>query len=111
MFKGRLWRGQFVAMRHYWGYGLITVGASSEGLHLSVFVLGRLQFHPALFIPWRDVTVREPHHLKVFYEAELRFHREPEVPVRIHASLLTKLSSINPELRHATTRLGHGAAG
>ena len=36
-FKGRLWRGQFVAMRHYWGYGLITVGASSEGLHLSVY--------------------------------------------------------------------------
>ena len=55
-FKGRVWHGQFVAMRHYWGYGLISVGASSEGLHLSVFVLGRMQFHPALFIPWRDVT-------------------------------------------------------
>ena len=56
-FKGRLWHGQFVAMRHYWGYGLITVGASSEGLHMSLYVLGPLQYHPALFIPWRDVTV------------------------------------------------------
>ena len=97
-FKGRLWHGQFVAMRHYWGYGLITVGASSEGLHMSLYVLGPLQHHPALFIPWRDVTVREPAHLKAFYKAELRFHRAPEVPVRINASLLTKLSSINRKL-------------
>ena len=79
-FEGRLWHGQFVAMRHYWGYGLITVGASSEGLHMSPYVLGRLQFHPALFIPWRDVTLREPAHLKAFYKAELRFHRAPTCP-------------------------------
>ncbi len=29
-FKGRLWHGQFVAMRHYWGYGLITVGRAQR---------------------------------------------------------------------------------
>ena len=97
-FKGRLWHGQFVAMRHYWGYGLITVGASSEGLHMSLYVLGPLQYHPALFIPWRDVTVGKRARFKAFYEAELKFHRAPEVPVRINASFLTKLSSINRKL-------------
>ncbi len=99
-FKGSLWRGQFVAMRHYWGYGLITVAANSKGLRLSLLALGRLQHHPALFIPWREVTVRKPGRLKAFYRAELRFHRAPDVPLRIKGSLLTKLSSINPKLHY-----------
>ena len=97
-FEGTRWLFQFIAMRYYWGYGLVTIGASSEGLSLSVLAAGEVQGHPPLFIPWAEVAVDEPEHMKRFYQAELRFRQAPDVRVRINRSLLAKLRSVHPEL-------------
>ena len=97
-FGGNRWRWQFIALRYYWGYGLVTVGASSEGLYLSVLAFGEPQGHDPILIPWTEVTVGRPERMTAFYQAELRSRRVPGVPIRIKRSLLDKLRSVNPEL-------------
>jgi hypothetical protein len=96
-FNGTCWHGQFIALRHYWGYGLITAGANRHGLYLNLF-LGRLQGHPPLVIPWSDVTVTNPRRMRSIYQAELRFQQCGGVAVRIRGSLLVRLRSVYPEL-------------
>ena len=98
-FGGCRWRWQFIALRYYWGYGLVTVGASSHGLYLSVLAMGEWQGHDPLFIPWAEVTVKRPERMRLFYQAELRCRRVPGVPIRIKRSLLDKLRTVHPELR------------
>ncbi len=95
------WLWQFVALRHYWGYGLITVGASAQGIYLSLLALGRVQGHRPLFVPWEEVEVTLPDRMTSFYQAELRFKQVPDVPVRIKRSLFDKLRAVNPELELA----------
>ncbi len=98
-FDGTRWLWQFIALRYYWGYGLVTVGANSRGLYLALLAAGEWQGHRPLFIPWSEVSVREPGRMKAFYQAELRFRRAPDVPIRIKSSLAARLDSVNPEFR------------
>ncbi len=97
-FDGTRWLWQFIALRHYWGYGLVTVGASAQGIYLSLLALGGVQGHRPLFIPWAEVSVTGPDRMTSFYQAELRFQQVPDVPVRIKRSLFDKLRAVNPEL-------------
>ncbi len=97
-FGGGLWRWQFIGLRYYWGYGLVTVGASSEGLYLSLLAFGEPQGHHPILIPWTEVTIGRPDRMAAFYQAELRCRRVPGVPIRIKRSLLDKLRRVNPDL-------------
>ena len=98
-FHGTRWRCEFFAMRYYCGYGFVTVGASAQGLSLSLPALGGLQGHPPLFVPWADVSLAEPEHMRAFYSTELRFRRVPDVRVRISSALRARLESVHSELR------------
>ncbi len=93
---GRRWPWQFIALRHYWGYGLVTVGANGQGIYLSLLALGGVQGHRPLFFPWTEVSVTVPDRMTFFYQAELRFSQVPDVPVRIRRSLFDKLCAVNP---------------
>lgn len=51
----------------------LNIGANAEGLHLSVFILFRVNC-PALFIPWEDVSVESKKILGFRYK-EFRFQK------------------------------------
>jgi len=57
-FSGQKWTwqmGWFGAARYR---GVLTVGADTSGLYLDVMPLFRIG-HPALFIPWSDITIED----------------------------------------------------
>jgi hypothetical protein len=57
-FTGPRWRWQSARMRRVASYnGSLTVGGDTMGLFLAVMSLFR-PGHPALFIPWTEITVR-----------------------------------------------------
>lgn len=59
-------KGEFIGTRLRWAggglmspfgyYGILRVGANSEGLYLAVAPILRL-FHPPLFIPWTQIRI------------------------------------------------------
>src|SRR5262245_7367519 len=56
-FKGMRWSSQSGQMRFIAGYrNCLTVGASPEGLYMSMSLLFRIG-HPQLLIPWSQITV------------------------------------------------------
>jgi hypothetical protein len=59
----------------------LNIGANAEGLHLSVFILFRVNC-PALFIPWEDVSIESKKILGFRYK-EFRFQQVPSVPLRV----------------------------
>lgn len=92
-FDGKVFLWRSVGMRWGMSYGnCVNVGANSEGLYLSVQFLFRVG-HPALFIPWGDITVAEckvPWFRKL---VTLSFRRVPGVCVTINARLAEGLKS------------------
>lgn len=90
-FAGEKWTGQSAAMRWLTRYNnVLTIGADSAGLYLAPFVLFRA-WHPALFVPWSEITdVRETRFLfsKI---VEMRLGRVEEIPFRIRASLAAQI--------------------
>lgn len=95
-FYGKKWHLQFMALKANCGYGLVTFGANSRGLYMSV-PLGRFQGHPSLFIPWEDISFipLDPPALKV-YAYELRCRRVDGVPIRIFRRLYGRLAGAIP---------------
>jgi hypothetical protein len=60
-----------------------------EGLYLSTFLLFRIG-HPAVFIPWREVSVT-PKKVLWFKRIQLRLERELSIPLQISERLANKL--------------------
>jgi len=60
----------------------LNVGIDSEGLHLRMFILFRLNCRD-LFIPWRDITVSRGRSLFVDF-VEFHFRQAPKIGVRIY---------------------------
>ena len=90
-FTGKIWRFQTIGTRRGMGYkGSTNVGADSRGLHLSLFFIFRFG-HPAIFVPWRDITITEKQVFKS-KELELRFRKTEDLPVRIFAELGDRLA-------------------
>ncbi len=84
------WSFQSAAMRWYAHYGsCLTIGADSTGLYLSVWAIFRL-FHPPLFIPWSEISVRR---CRILWSSlvEFRLGRELAIPFRVCEKLATRL--------------------
>lgn len=85
-FHGKIWRFRTVSLRWRTRYGgCVNIGANPLGLYLSVLFIFR-PGHPALFIPWSDVSVREVR-LWGARRLEMRFRTSEAVPVRIRPAL------------------------
>jgi hypothetical protein len=89
-FEGQRWWLQSGRMRWAMSYNnCLTVGANSEGLHVSVLFLFRAG-HSPLFIRWEDVTVQTRTFLFV-RRCRFQFRAAPGVFLDIRASLADKL--------------------
>ena len=89
-FTGMKWRGESGWMRGIGQYhNCLVIGASPEGLFLSVFFPFRIA-HPPLLIPWSEVTLSKS---RIFFVNIVRFRlgREYSVPFSIRESLAAKL--------------------
>jgi hypothetical protein len=65
-FAGTKWHFRSASFRRFVGYnGVLTVGASPEGLYLSVLFPFRIG-HPPLLIPWQHVRKFRPSALSIF---------------------------------------------
>jgi len=89
-FLGERWRFQSAQLRWKIGYNnCLTVGASPEGLSLSVMFILRFG-HPPLFVPWGDISVNV---IKGFFYPvlEFRFQQVPTIPLRVSERLGQKI--------------------
>ena len=85
-FEGQRWRFESARFNRRVNYGgCLTFGANARGLHLSTWILFR-PGHPALFIPWSDVTMKKTTYW-MFPYVELSFRRAPERPLLIRQKL------------------------
>jgi hypothetical protein len=89
-FNGAKWRGQSGQMRRLTNYnGVLTLGASQEGLYLACMFLFRFM-HPPLLIPWSEIKVRRKKGW-VFDYVIFTLGRELAIPLRIRAKLAERL--------------------
>jgi hypothetical protein len=91
-YSGPCWKWQSASMRMFASYsGCLIVGADQMGLFLDIMVLFR-PGHPALFIPWNEVTVLDkswiPRDL-----VEMRLGQNEQVSFRIRGSLASQLQA------------------
>ena len=66
-----------------WGFhydNVLTIGADSNGLYLSTFVLFRAG-HPSLYIPWEGIEIQEEQGW-IFSYIVFRFKALPDVYLR-----------------------------
>jgi hypothetical protein len=91
-FYGETWSWQSVRFRGWCGYNnCVTVGASPEGLYLSLMLPFRL-FHPALLISWREIEVETGKMFFGYYDtARFRIGTEERVTVKITGKLVDRV--------------------
>jgi hypothetical protein len=95
-FAGKQWRSQNVRMRAFVRYRTsVNIGADEAGLYLSVSAFFRLA-HAPLFVPWSDVTLRERDE-GIIFRNELRFSKEPDVPVQVTKKMAAELQEFLAE--------------
>ena len=93
VFMGQRWNMQSARMRWMARYNnALTVGADETGLFLVPFILFRL-WHPALFVPWVEISALDGTELFFFKYVELRLGRSENVPFRIRPGLAEKLQA------------------
>ena len=92
-FDGAKWKCQSGQMRYGANYNnCLTVGADPVGLYLDVLFLFKFK-HPALLIPWSEISVRR-RKVWIFGEwAVLTLGRETGVTLTIRSSLAEKLKA------------------
>ncbi|HET9282967.1 MAG TPA: hypothetical protein VFR24_13495 [Candidatus Angelobacter sp.] len=91
-FPGQKWHMQNARML-LTNYGnSLTVGADETGLFVVPFILFRA-WHPALFIPWTEITAQNKTALIFFKFVELRLGSSESVPFKISAGLAAKLQA------------------
>ena len=82
----KVWRFQTITTRWGMGYkGCTNVGADSRGVYIFFGFLFRFG-HPAIFVPWGDITITE-NQVSRSIMLELRFRKTEDLPVRIFAEL------------------------
>jgi hypothetical protein len=89
---GESWIFQSIQMRWATNYGnCVTVRANPFGLGFSVLFIFRIG-HPALLIPWSDITIHRRRRSRFFPSlVEFRFRLEPSVPIRVNDKLFSKI--------------------
>jgi len=91
-FSGSRWSWQSAQMRFMMNYNrCLTVGASEQGLYLAMNPLFRLG-HPALFIPWNEVSVK-PERILFFEGTRFQLGRETPVPLWVRKKLADRLKT------------------
>jgi hypothetical protein len=89
-FSGRRWSFESGRMRGIAGYShCLTMGANSAGLYLSITLPPRIG-HPALFIPWSEISVTRKKVLW-FKRVQLRLGSDLSIPLQISEYLANKL--------------------
>ena len=90
MFTGTVWRWQSGAFRRIASYnGALIIGANESGIMLTTMFFFRLG-HPALFIPWSEITVQE--RISLFGTlVDLKLGLVEQVPFTIRQELGVKL--------------------
>lgn len=89
-FHGAKWSGQSGQMRRLTNYnGVLTLGASREGLYLACMFLFRFM-HPPLLIPWSEIKVQRKKGW-VFDYVIFTLGHELAIPLRIRAKLAERL--------------------
>jgi hypothetical protein len=89
-YGGPSWKWQRAMMRMFVSYnGCLIVGADQMGLFLDIMALFR-PGHPALFIPWNEVTVARKSWIPKDL-VEMRLGSGEQVPFRIRGFLASKL--------------------
>lgn len=94
-FEGERWRFESAAMRWGTAYrGILTLGANESGMYLAVFVLFRMG-HPALFVPWSEITVSDRRRWMVA-GTQFVLGREEQIPLWVFKRLGDKLVAFRP---------------
>lgn len=91
-YSGPRWPLQSAVMRRFASYnGALTVGADGMGMFLQPMLLFR-SGHPALFIPWAEITVRhapwQPHE-----RVEIKLGSSEQISFRIRGVLASRLQA------------------
>lgn len=90
-FCGDTWGWQSARFRGWFGYNhCLTIGASQEGLYLSVMLPFRL-LHPALLIPWREIEVETGKMFGWYDTAQFRIGTEERITVKIYGKLVQQV--------------------
>ena len=90
-FTGQRWRLQFARMRWMSNYnGVLTMGADTTGLFMVPMMVFRI-WHPALFIPWTEISVVGARQVLFFTLVELRLGSVERVPFNIKPELAVRL--------------------
>lgn len=85
-FAGPLWKMQSAQMRFRTYYGnCLTIGANGEGLYLAAMPLFAFR-HPALFIPWHEISVSRQQILFLRY-VRFELGRDLNIPLRVREKL------------------------
>jgi hypothetical protein len=92
-FPSQSWRWKSARMR--WGANYkncLSIGADAAGLYLSSLLFFRIG-HPALFIPWSEISFRGRRRILFVEFVELEMGREEKIPFMIRASLADQIRS------------------
>ena len=91
-FNGETWTFRTAYMRFFSHYGtILTFGADSSGLYMSIFPAFRIG-HPPLLIPWSEITViRGESGIPLFKRRKFLLGREESIPLSISVSLAESL--------------------
>ena len=93
-FTGEQFRMRVGWMRGSRYRGVLSLGADSTGLFLSIFPLFRMG-HPALFIPWSDISFSKDRYGS-FEGVRLRFSKVPSVSLLIPTDLAAQVFAKGP---------------
>jgi hypothetical protein len=94
-FEGKLWRFQTGAMRWATAYrGILTLGANESGMYLAMLVFFKMG-HPALFVPWSEITVSERRRW-MMTGTQFVLGREEQIPLWLFKRLGDKLLAFRP---------------
>ena len=92
-FSGSRWSWQSAQMRFMMNYNrCLTIGATEQGLYLAMNPLFRLG-HPALFIPWSEVSVTTQKRL-FFPGTRFQLGRENPVSLWVRQTLADRLKTV-----------------
>jgi hypothetical protein len=88
-FQGKRWWFCSAQMQYRTSYrGALIIGSNAQGIWLRPLFLFRFG-HPAIFIPWGDITYKLEEGF--FSSFEFRFRACPKIPLRVLKGLGTKI--------------------
>jgi hypothetical protein len=89
--EGTEWRFQCASTRFGVKYNrCLNITANGEGIRITMLFLFRAG-HPPLFIPWRDISVKQETSFHFWKYTRFVFRKVPEVPLSISNKLAAKI--------------------